>query len=112
MPSEGDRPALCTIRDTILLAVSFVGDLDEACFAKDRKTVFAVVRCLEIVSEASRRLGDDLISRWPQIPWAQIAGAGNIYRHEYDNVLESYVWATVRYSLPPLLNVAVSELGD
>ena len=35
-------------------------------------------------------------------------GAGNVYRHDYDNVAEDLVWRTVHQSLEPLL-VAVEE---
>jgi uncharacterized protein with HEPN domain len=41
-----------------------------------------VTRCLEIISEASRRLPESLKARHPEIPWKQIAGAGNVYRHD------------------------------
>ena len=80
-------------------------------FISDRKSVYAVVRCLEIISEASRRLDSSVKVRHVAIPWEQIAGAGNIYRHDYDNVLESYVWTTVMDSLPSLLAVVDAELG-
>ena len=51
-------------------------------FARDRKTVYAVARALEIISEASRRLPDELKTRHPEIDWPAVAAAGNIYRHE------------------------------
>ena len=57
--------------------------LDFAAFLADRKTVYAVVRALEIISQAWRRLPADLLPRNPHIDWPSIAAAGNIYRHEY-----------------------------
>jgi len=48
-------------------------------FRAERKTVYAVVRALEIISEASRRLPDELLRRHPEIDWAAIAAAGNVY---------------------------------
>lgn len=42
-------------------------------FRADRKTVYAVVRALEIISEASRRLPDELFRRHPEIDWAAVA---------------------------------------
>lgn len=48
-------------------------------FALDRKTVYAVTRALEIISEASRRLPDELKSRHPDIDWPAVAAAGNLY---------------------------------
>ena len=61
-------------------------------FKEDRKTFYAVTRALEIISEAARRLPDELRARHPELPWRAIMGAGNVYRHNYDNVLETYVW--------------------
>jgi uncharacterized protein with HEPN domain len=71
----------------------------------------AVTRCLEIISEASRRLPDDLKARHPVIPWKAIAGAGNIYRHNYEDVSQREVWLTVTRDLPPLLTVIENELA-
>jgi hypothetical protein len=41
-----------------------------------------VIRCLEIISEASRRLPEALKDRHPSMPWNEMAGAGNIYRQD------------------------------
>ena len=79
-------------------------------FADDTMRIYAVVRALEIISEASRGLQDDLRERHPEIPWRSIAGAGNVYRHDYDDVQERYIWRTVHEALPPLLAAVESEL--
>jgi uncharacterized protein with HEPN domain len=52
----------------------------------------AVERGLEIISEASRSLPDDLKQRAPMIPWPAIAAIGNILRHEYQRVEARLVW--------------------
>jgi len=67
---------------------------------------------LEIISEASRRLPSNLKERHREIPWEDIAGAGNIYRHEYRNVLEILIWRTVRDHLDPLQQVVEAELRE
>jgi uncharacterized protein with HEPN domain len=71
-----------------------------------------VTRCLEIISEASRRLPDELKMRHPSIAWRQMAGAGNVYRHDYEDVAAQYVWETVQLSLPPLRIVIEQELAQ
>jgi uncharacterized protein with HEPN domain len=58
--------------------------------------VYAVTRCLEIISEASRRLSDALKQRHPEIARRQMAGAGNIYRHNYEDVAAQRAWDTVQ----------------
>jgi uncharacterized protein with HEPN domain len=81
-----------------------------ASFKHDIRTVYAVTRCLEIISEASRRLPDDLKARHPAIGWKQMAGAGNVYRHDYEDVAAEFVWETVQRALPPLRAVIEVEL--
>ncbi|WP_348637543.1 HepT-like ribonuclease domain-containing protein [Bradyrhizobium sp. ISRA443] len=67
-------------------------------------------RCLEIISEASRRLPADLKARHPGIVWKQMAGAGNVYRHDYEDVAAQFVWDTVELALPPLRAVVEQEI--
>jgi uncharacterized protein with HEPN domain len=79
-------------------------------FCADRRTVYAVTRCLEIISEASRRLPRHLKARHAQIPWTDVAGAGNVYRHSYEDVLEQILWHTLKNGLGPLKAVVEEEL--
>lgn len=69
-----------------------------------------MTRCLEIISEASRRLPDGLKTLYPSIPWKDIAGAGNVYRHDYEDVAARMVWDTVQLALPPLQAVVALEI--
>lgn len=111
MPSKhSPRAALVDIRDNIELAREFVAGIEFDAFCKDERTAYAVTRCLEIISEASRRLPDDLKARHPYIPWRAIAGAGNIYRHGYEAVEESALWDTVHRDLSPLFVAVETEL--
>jgi uncharacterized protein with HEPN domain len=78
-------------------------------FRGDLRTVYAVTRCLEIISEASRRLPDELKARHPSIAWKNMAAAGNVYRHDYEDVAAKLVWETVQLALPPLRDVIAWE---
>jgi uncharacterized protein with HEPN domain len=80
-------------------------------FISDTKTVYAVVRALEIVSEATRRLPPDMKARYPEIDWAAISAAGNVYRHEYEGVDESLIWFTVRNGTQALRRMATLEMA-
>jgi len=112
MPSDAAETALRDILHHIDLATQFVAGMDRAAFDADLRTVYAVTRCLEIVSEASRRLPDDLKARHPSMAWKQMAGAGNVYRHDYEDVAARYVWDTVQLALPPLRAVIERELAE
>ena len=110
MPSKSLDTALRDILHHIDLAPNFSAEFDPASFKHDIKTVYAVTRCLEIISEASRRLPDDMKARHPAIGWKQMAGAGNVYRHDYEDVAAESVWETVQRALPPLRAVIEVEL--
>jgi uncharacterized protein with HEPN domain len=111
MRSDGERNALSEVLHHIDLAENFASGYDFVRFRDDLMRIYAVTRCLEIISEASRRLTDELKARHPDIPWQQIAGAGNIYRHDYEDVAATRVWDTVRIALPPLRTVVEQEMG-
>jgi uncharacterized protein with HEPN domain len=110
MPSDKTLLALYDIRENARLAQEFVKGLSMEAFEADRRTFYAVTRCLEIVSEAARRLSPELRDRHPELPWRAIMGVGNVYRHDYDNVAEEFVWRTVQSSLEPLLAIVDSEI--
>ncbi len=110
MPFDPVQTALRDILHHIDLAAGFVAETGQETFLEDLRTIYAVTRCLEIISEASRRLPEDLKTRHPSIPWKNVAGAGNIYRHDYENVAARMVWDTVQLALPPLRKVVEEEL--
>src|ERR1700730_3200104 len=86
MRSDGELSALRDILHNISLAQHFTQGQDFESFRDDVMRLDAVTRCLEIISEASRRLSEALKARHPQIAWKEMAGAGNIYRHDYEDV--------------------------
>lgn len=113
MPSEIDasRRWLNDILYHIELAQGFVSGISFEKFKDDDLRLYAVTRCLEIISEASRRVPDALKERHDSIPWREMAAAGNIYRHEYEDVAARAVWRTLTHDLPLLHDVMVRELA-
>jgi len=112
MPSKREIGALFDIRDNCRLAQEFSEALTLEAFASDRLRVYAVTRCLEIVSEASRRLSQELRDRHPELPWRNIMDVGNVYRHAYDNVEEGAVWRVLQHRLAPLLAAVEAEIAN
>jgi uncharacterized protein with HEPN domain len=99
------------IKRNIELARSFVRDSSFEAFQKDTRTAYAVLRSLEIITEASRRLPDDMKARHPEIPWLDMARAGNFYRHYYERIVDGFVWRTVQDDLGLLLAAVEQELA-
>ncbi|MBL8640050.1 MAG: DUF86 domain-containing protein [Alphaproteobacteria bacterium] len=111
MPFNDPRAALTDILENIVLAKAFVKDISFDEFVQNRLYYYAVTRALEIISEASRKLPGEMKDRHATIPWKQIAGSGNIFRHDYEDVLERIVWDTVHMALDPLEDVVRQELS-
>ncbi|MGF6310629.1 uncharacterized protein with HEPN domain [Bradyrhizobium sp. i1.8.4] len=111
MPSDRAGGALRDILHHIDLATTFSEGFDRQTFGADIRSIYAVTRCLEIISEASRRLPASLKARHPDIAWKQMAGAGNVYRHDYEDVAAQFVWDTVEQALPPLRAVVEQEIA-
>ena len=112
MPSKpaNTRRWLLDIQSHIQLAYRFVDGLAYEQFRDDLRAFYAATRCLEIISEASRRLPSELKDRHPSVPWARMAGAGNVYRHDYEDVAQQLVWQTIHHRLPELRAVIEQEL--
>ena len=102
MRSERLLETLGDIAENIALAQSFIEGMSQQQFVDDLRTLYAVVRCLEIISEASRRIPADLKSDLIGIQWRDVATAGNLCRHEYRAVTPDHVWITVKDHLPAL----------
>lgn len=87
----------------------YMEGLDEERWSKDERTQDAVLRNLEVIGEAVKRLPADLRQRAPEIPWQDIAGLRDILIHEYEGVDFAIVW-DVTVNEVPALHQAVSEL--
>ena len=110
MSSKSPAPRLRDIVDNVDAIASFISGMDRDDFASDKKTLYAVVRALEIISEASRRIPAEIKDRHPDIDWLAVAAAGNIYRHEYEGVDVELIWHTVKHNLSVLRDAAMDEL--
>ncbi len=80
-------------------------------FETDWQTQWLVERGVEIISEASRHLSDELKARHPHIPWGKVAGIGNILRHNYENIAAPVMWKLAQEDLSALESVCREELS-
>ena len=79
-------------------------------FENDWTKRWLVERGVEIVSEASRHLPDDLKQRHASIPWRKVAGIGNVLSHAYEHVAPDVLWKLAKVDLAPLEDVCRLEL--
>ena len=95
--------------DNIDAVAEMIAGMDFAAVRSDLKTSRAVERCIEIVSEASRRVSDVETTMHPETPWHEIAALGNLMRHEYQRVGAYLIWKIATRS-PPELRIVVKDL--
>jgi len=96
------RDYLDDIINAITKAEQFIGKMSFEDFEKDEKTIFAVVRALEILGEAAKKLPASLKNKYPKIPWREISGMRNKLIHEYFGVNLRVVWDTVKKDIPTI----------
>ena len=81
-------------------------------FEIDFRTNFAVVRALEIIGEAAKRLPMSLREQYPAIPWRGMAGMRDRIIHGYDTVDLQIVWDVVKQDIPKIKPLIQQILAD
>src|SRR6266545_7299469 len=86
---------LLDMLDACSKAANFIKGMSFEEFAGDEKTQFAVIRALEIIGEASKKIPQAFKDRTPEIPWRAIAGMRDKMIHDYIGINQAVVWKTV-----------------
>lgn len=111
MAARSPIPRLTDIVEASALVRSEMQGVTLDAFEADIRKRWFVERGIEIISEASRRLPEDLKARHPEIPWPKVAGIGNVLRHDYEDVAAPVMWKLVHDDLPALEAVYRGELA-
>ena len=100
------------IQDECIFVLSVIGaETDKEVLLSDETIKRAVVRSLEIIGEATKKIPVDFKLKWSSINWKNMAGMRDRLIHDYMGVNYSIVWDVVKNKIPEL-SIQVQEVID
>lgn len=103
---------LSDILDAMGKADTFVDGMDFGAFMEDDKTIFAVIRSLEIIGEAAKKIPVNLRRKFTSVPWRGLTGMRDKLIHDYVGVSLEVVWRTVKEEIPSVRPLLVDMLDQ
>ncbi|MEM4308546.1 MAG: DUF86 domain-containing protein [Thermoplasmata archaeon] len=108
--SKDDTVYLKHILDALQRIEEYTQGVSYECFQKSNLIQAGVIRELEIVGEATKRLSENTRMRYPHIPWNKMARMRDKLIHGYFGVDLDAVWDTVKKDVPLLKTMLVEIL--
>jgi len=96
MPTDRPGQRLRDIHENVARIRAYTAEMTLAAFEADRRTVDAVERCLERITEAARKLGERYDDCYPHLDLPQLRQLGSKLRHDYDDLSPRRIWAFLR----------------
>ena len=98
-----DRIRLLHMAEAAEAVLLFIENRRRQDLETDQMLLFAIIRAIEVLGEASSRISDDTRSAFPNIPWSSITDMRNRLIHGYFDIDGDIVWNTASYEIPVLL---------
>lgn len=99
---RSDIDYLRDILDAIASTEEYLHDYDYDTFFSDNRTRDAVIRNLEIIGEAVKKLSPAIRSKYSEVPWRSVAGLRDVLIHDYFGVDYEDIWEIVSTDLKEL----------
>ncbi len=105
MSRRTDSELLEDIVSAVQRVLTYVPGMSYDGFVRDNKTQDAVIRNIEIIGEATKKLSEAARGKFPEVPWKQMAGSRDRLIHDYSGVNIDIVWQIAHLELPRILRL-------
>ncbi len=112
MPPRDWRLRISDILEAITRIDLYTSGMNFALFAKDEKTVDAVVRNITVIGEAARSVPPIIVDAHPEIPWQDMCDMRNVVVHAYFGLNRQILWDTIQTNLQPLIPLLQNILKE
>jgi len=96
------------IKESISKILVYTKNFSKTSFNDNPLVQDAVIRQLELIGEATKRISKEFRDKYPDVPWQDMAGMRDILIHDYLNVDLDIVWKTVKIDIPKLNKIIKS----
>jgi uncharacterized protein with HEPN domain len=107
--SKEPKEFLRHINDECLYIISVSKDLKYEDLLSDETLKRAIVRSLEIIGEATKKIPADVKVKWNTIQWKNMAGMRDRLIHDYIGINYTIVWDVIKNKIPDM-NKQISKL--
>ena len=102
---QRDKEYLWDIWEAVKIINKYIAHKTKEEFLEDSLCQDAVIRRLEIIGEAARRISDETHESLSELPWSEIIAMRNRLIHRYDDIDMSIVWDTICRDIPMLISL-------